>query len=194
MTVDTYEYVGYYTVVLTQHYTDAQETIRKILGDCWSLYIANAIVLAPSEDYQIVYIFTYFPYTPEHCEHVEPVINDYFVNGSCTRNATIFPDKLQNLHKCPLKMSLYDFPPFMMLKPLPNESYYIDGIEGTIIRVLSQRLNFTPIVLLSTTNLLRNITKSNTELQSKYPRSLDLVKTPFLLKIFSIFFLQLNRT
>lgn len=90
-----------------------------ILRDCWSLYIANEIILATSSDYEQVFSYTYFPYTPNHCGVVEPIVLDHFENGAFVRGrTTFFPDKFRNFHKCPLIMSTYNFTPFMIMTPL----------------------------------------------------------------------------
>lgn len=177
MTVNTYDYSGYYTIVLTEYNDDHFETVTKILEDCWSLYIANANVLAPTEDCETIHLYTFFPYTPEHCESVEPLVHDRFENGTFAYNASIFPEKMDNLFQCPLMISTYNFPPLVILEPRSNESFYIDGIEGTALRVISQRLNFTPVILLSRTNILNKISNATniTEIQRPLPRSLELV-------------------
>lgn len=178
MTSENFDFAGFYTIVLTEHNENRQEIIRKIFQDCWSLYITNANLLIPTEDYETILLFTYFPFTSEQCEGVEPVIYDFFENNTFLANAPIFPDKFRNFHKCPLKISTYNFAPFMILEPQPNGSYFIDGIEGTMFRFMSQRLNFTPVIVPSTTNILRKITNSsNTEIpNSTLRRSLDVVK------------------
>lgn len=161
MTTTAYDYTGFYTIVLTEHSDDCEETIDKIFKDCWSLYIANVNVLTPTEDNETVLLYTFFPFTPDHCEHIEPIVSDYFENGTFVLNAPIFPDKLLNFFKCPLRVSSYTFAPFIMLKNKSNGSFYTDGIEGTLFRVMSQRLNFTPITILSGYNVLKQITNSS---------------------------------
>lgn len=176
MTSHAYDYLGFYTIVITEFIENHEETIQQILKDCWSLYIINANVLAPSEDYGTIFLFTYFPYTPEHCEYVKPIVYDYFENGSFVRGVHLFPRKLRNFHRCPLKVSLYEFEPFVILKEQPNGVYHIDGLEGTIATVVSERLNFTPNVIIASTNILRNISNPATEVViPKLPRSLDMV-------------------
>ncbi|XP_055325489.1 uncharacterized protein LOC129579433 [Sitodiplosis mosellana] len=179
MTTDTINDFRYYTIVLTKYIVNYSEIVRRMLNDFWSLNIANVVVLTPGKDYKKVFLYTFFPYTPEHCEIVKPIVLDHFENGSFVneRSVPIFPEKFNNFHKCPLSVSTYNFTPFVFLMPQPNGSYYLDGIEGTIIRVLSQQLNFTVNVLLSRTNILKNITNSSTVENKKYklPRSLELI-------------------
>lgn len=180
MTIDTHDYTGFYTIVLTEHSDDCEETITKIFADCWSLYIANVNILTPSEDYETILLYTYFPFAPDHCEAIVPVVVDYFENFTFVLNAPVFPDKFQNFYKCPLRISTYTLPPFMMLTTLSNGTIRPDGIEGILFRVISQRLNFTPIIIQSAYNVLKNITNPKNKLDAqsvkpKLPRSLTLV-------------------
>lgn len=177
MTTDTYDYTGFYTIVLTEHSDDCEETITKIFADCWSLYIANVIILTPTEDHETILLYTYFPFTPDHCEVIAPVVIDYFDNFTFALNAPVFPDKFRNFHKCPIRTSTYNLPPFMMLTRLSNGTIRPDGIEGILLRVISQRLNFTPIIIEAATNVLRNITKNlnNHNEKPKLTRSLTMV-------------------
>lgn len=178
MTRDNFDFSGFFTIVFTEHNESCEEIIRKIFKDCWSLYIANANILIPTEDYETVLMYTYIPFKPNRCEHVDPVIQDYFENDTFALNTPIFPNKFTNFFKCPLFASLYNFAPFVMLHPQPDGLHYIDGIEGSLLQFMSQRLNFTTIVVPSTTNVLKNITNSsNTEIpNSTLRRSLDVVK------------------
>lgn len=92
-------------------------------------------------------IYTYFPYTPYHCEKVEPVILNYFINNTFVYDIDHFPDKLKNMHQCPLTLVTHNVTPFMILYRKENgEGYRTDGIDGITFRVLSQQLNFTPII------------------------------------------------
>lgn len=55
---------------------------------------------------------------------------------------------MKNMYKCPLRVATSDEKPYMFLIPQKNGTIYTDGIDGIIFRVLSQRLNFTPILLI----------------------------------------------
>lgn len=161
---------------MAEHSDNCDETINKILEDCWSLYIANSIILTPTEDYETILMYTFFPYTREHCERSNAIVYDYFENGKFVRNASIFPEKFGNLFRCPLKIATYSYPPYIMLPERSNDTY-IDGIEGVVLRVISQRLNFTTIIIPSSLNILNKIanTANTTEIKRSHKRSLDLV-------------------
>lgn len=168
VTIDVYDYTGFYTIVLTEYIENSQEIIRQILKDCWSKYITNVVVLVATKNYERVLLYTYFPYTAEHCEHIKPIVHDYFENGKFAFNATIFPKKFQNFFKCPLYVSAIDFPPFMILNSHANGSIFTDGIEGIMLSDMSRYMNFTPFIIKSALN-------TQSIHNSSKPSSLDLV-------------------
>lgn len=174
MNTTTFDYTGFYTIVLTQHCN--QETVQKIFLDCWSLHISNAVVLIPTLDHKKIQLYTYFPYRPQYCEVIQPVIFDYFENGSFSRNAPIFPNKFRNFFKCPLMISTYTFNPFMSVESFSTGLFHLDGIEGRMLVALAQRLNFKPVIQISLPNI--NLDTSQTTLR----KSLDMVNLPFLQK------------
>lgn len=173
MTADTFDYSGFYTIILTEHTDDCQETITKILADCWTHYITNVNVLTPTEDYETILLYTYFPYTSEYCELVRPIVHDFFENDTFLSDAELFPDKFQNFYQCPLLMSTYNFPPFMILNKT-NGTYCTDGLEGKIFRTMAKRLNFTPITIKSSHNMFGNVTDRRND-SNKLRRSLEMV-------------------
>lgn len=54
---------------------------------------------------------------------------------------------MNHLFGCPLRLATFELMPYMMLELLNDGNYHMDGIDGIVIRVLSQRLNFTPVVM-----------------------------------------------
>lgn len=173
-----YLYDGFYTIVLTEHCDDHIETSRNIFKDCWSLYISNVNVIIPMQHNDTVLMVTYFPYAPGHCEHIDPVVYDVFENDAFVNNAPVFPNKFRNFHQCPLRISTYQVPPFMILTPQSNHT---DGIDGIILETFSKELNFTPIIILSNTNMLRTMKDNSSVTRTVQPpklrRSLEMVKS-----------------
>lgn len=106
------------------------------------------IVLATIEIKTRTAVYTYFPYTIYHCEAVAPIISNYFIHGSFMYEEDFFPPKLNNLYKCPLHVATIKEIPYMFLIPQANGTIYTDGIDGILFRVLSQRLNFTPVLII----------------------------------------------
>ncbi|KAG4066557.1 hypothetical protein HA402_007193 [Bradysia odoriphaga] len=144
-----FDYTGFYTIVLTKLWRNQYIIISKILNDCWSVYITNVMIVVSMEselDSRSA-IYTYFPYTLHHCEKTAPVVLNYFINNSFLYDTDHFPDKLKNMYKCPLTLVTHNVTPFMILYRNHNDrSYRTEGIDGITFRVLSQQLNFTPII------------------------------------------------
>lgn len=183
MTNINYDYTGFYTIVLTEYGDDWQETVTRILKDCWSISIANVNILIQTENNETISLYTFFPYTLNYCEHIEPIVHDYFINGTFVNNSPIFPDKFRNFFKCPIHLSTYQLPPFMMLsEQQPNGTYLTGGIEGIMFNTMATHLNFTPIVVRSGYNVLRNVTSVDSGIKSNLRPSLDLVNE-FLIKV-----------
>lgn len=178
MSETSFDYTGFYTILVTGVYDKDHYIVESILKDCWSLYISNVHILTRTAYESAAMLYTFYPYTQDHCEQVKPILQNYFIDDSFVlSNQTLFPEKFRNFHKCPLTLSTYHLVPFMILTPQPNGSYHTDGIDGITFRVISQQLNFTPIVRLSSTNLVRRITAKthNAIVKPELPRSLELV-------------------
>lgn len=108
-------------------------------------------------------LYTYYPFGATYCEEANPVIQDEFVNNSFTMSAMndLFPEKYQNFYDCPIHIATYTFAPYMILQRMPNGSYRTDGIDGIIFRVIAQRLNFRPIIILGGFNVMNKLTSKN---------------------------------
>ena len=139
-TQDFYDYQGYYLVVLTNYDSIA---IKKIFEILWSYYIVNVNIITKENEYtDEALMFTYFPYTRYYCEKVEPILfNNYIIDIGFIKNIEHFPNKLANLHKCPLKVATVDIPPFVITKN--TEQFQFLGLEGFLMIVLEKRMNFT---------------------------------------------------
>uniref|UniRef100_A0A3F2ZEL9 Uncharacterized protein n=1 Tax=Phlebotomus papatasi TaxID=29031 RepID=A0A3F2ZEL9_PHLPP len=144
---DAFDFTGYYTIILTSVVENYREEVYKILKDCYRSYIINANVITfdPS-NIEKAFVFTYFPYTTKHCNHVKPVVNGVFENETLAMYSKLFSNKVSNFHRCNITVGTIEYPPFMILKYQGNGSYYYDGFEGIITRVLGQRLNFSLIL------------------------------------------------
>lgn len=146
MSMTSYIYTGYFTIILTTVSDYQYSVVEKILQDCWQMHMVNVNVLTAMWANSTV-LYTYYPYTEHNCGRVEPNILNYFINGSFIYNLDLFPEKLNNFYKCPVSMVTYPFEPYTILA---NDNKTLSGIEGTIFNVLSARLNFTPVIKIPT--------------------------------------------
>lgn len=138
MTQLTFDYQGFYLIVFNGY--DNPEDILKIFQSLWSLQIINANLLLMEEKGSTMY--TYFPYTSGSCGVVMPVKINQFRNGKWLVEAKYFPQKIYNLFKCPMSVATFSNPPFAIIHEVKG-NFELDGIDGILLRVLSQRLNFT---------------------------------------------------
>lgn len=141
---DYFDYRGFYLIALVIYDRDQYSQMKRILEKMWAIYITRVnVILRQYKNENEAVMFTYYPFSPFYCEQVHPVVHNYFIDTNFTMNNEHFPRKTKNLHKCPIKVAAFNVPPYMILTKLQNGSYHTDGIEGILLRVLSQRMNFT---------------------------------------------------
>lgn len=138
-----FEYQGFYLFVLTT-YSQEQYTIMKDMFEwLWAEYVINVniIWLAPEYEEEAI-MYTYFPYTSFYCGRAIPIQLNQFRFGEWLHSRSdFFPEKMKNLYGCPLTVATVDSPPFMILEER-NGEIIAEGMDGVLIRVLSQRMNF----------------------------------------------------
>lgn len=142
-----FDYQGFYLIVLTTHSDEQYQIMANIFEDLWTEYIINVniIWLAPENDNEAM-MYTYFPFTSFYCGKAVPIQLNQFRFGNWLHAGGFFPDKVSNLHGCALTVATVSSPPFMILDKKSDDVNYTDGIDGIVLRVLSQRMNFSVIV------------------------------------------------
>lgn len=164
--------MGFYTIVFvgTLTVTDQLKLADDIFAAFWGDSAINVLLLVSDE--QRTTLYTYFIYSNETCGNPQTVAYNYYwhatpeveeVEGSAQGtdelakdsdtltgfefNRPMFPKKCHHLYNCPVYVTTFNIAPFMILKTLENGTLYYDGIEGIVLRVLSQRLHFRPILV-----------------------------------------------
>lgn len=128
--------------------------IKRILENSWlHINTANVIVLLPANEIA-TRVYTFFPFSPLHeCEHVVPsLVAVYTLQYGFSGSVQLFPDKYDNLQGCPLRIASYSTPPFVMFRPHSKDAKTgaysdVDGIDGLLMRALSQRMNYTQLIV-----------------------------------------------
>lgn len=144
MTPELYDYTGFYLIVLTKSQSDFLQNIQKIFRDLFSLYITNTIlIISSTENLKEISLYNFFPFQKYGCGRVKPILWNKFKDGKYSLNRSFFPNKLRNMYGCPIRVVTFETPPYMILEKRPNNSLEILGIEGILLRVLSNRMNFT---------------------------------------------------
>lgn len=147
----------------------------ELASDVFSAFWADSAtnVLLLTSDEQRTTLYTYFVFSNDTCGSPQTVAYNYYWHkqqqfseeeekngargndaegdkGSLTGfqfNRPLFPKKCHNLFNCSIKVATFQLPPFMILTQQNNGTQtYFDGIEGIVVRVLSQRLHFHPVL------------------------------------------------
>lgn len=111
----------------------------KILKYCLDNYWIHCNLMLQNSKGQVL-VYTYFPFREEGCYGTDPVLINEF-NGERFVNEIMFPNKMKNFYGCPLRLSVWNVPPFLTI-PM-NASEKLDGLEMVILKTLSNDMNFT---------------------------------------------------
>ncbi|CRK87277.1 CLUMA_CG001079, isoform A [Clunio marinus] len=106
------------------------------------------LTVAPNDEDAILH--TYYPFSANKCSDSTPVIANYYTaKYENWTEADFFQFKVQKMFGCPLRVATFHFNPFMILKEDEDGKISVDGIEGSLLNVLSERMNFTIEIITS---------------------------------------------
>ncbi|XP_053699471.1 uncharacterized protein LOC128746449 [Sabethes cyaneus] len=136
---------GYYLVVIVGAVGDGYvgDVIQRMLEDLWVLDIYNVnVLLSKGED--AVQVHTYFPYSPNQCGKVKPVVW-YNITSMAGYDLDLYPNRLTTFHGCPLIGGTFEAKPYTIIPKQANDSstLVVGGFEGDLVNLLMERLNFT---------------------------------------------------
>lgn len=152
-----YNYEGYYLIVLKNYNLS---DFRTIFENLFRLHIINAnIIVTSKENTEEVLFYTFFPFKEHGCSQINPILWNTFRNGNFTSNKLFYPKKLKNMNKCPVTIATFEKAPFILLSKNQN-NYSLTGIEGKLINFLSERMNFTQMIIIPN-NAFRGIIYEN---------------------------------
>lgn len=114
---------------------------KKIFQTLSEVFVPNAILLKADDGCPRLY--SYRMIQPEKCSNEEPFeINlDDCNNSSCLKS--LYQEQLGNFHQCPLIVSTFEQPPFMLLNNLTEDP---GGSDGEVLTLLTQILNATLVI------------------------------------------------
>lgn len=126
--------------------------VDKIFGTLWNIQIYNILVVF--EDENSVRVLTFWPFNTGNCNDMTPVLVNEFRDGKFVNNQTsLFRRKMRNLHNCPIRVSVItDTEPYIFLEKFPNGSVSFKGGDVSLVKALSEALNF-KIVFNNTSDL-----------------------------------------
>lgn len=136
MTPDQYDYHGFYSIILSQQSIDDLYAMFDLL---WTSLIYNVNILVQMND--SVNVFTFYPFARgSQCHDTEPVKINQFTNDTW-KEKSFFPAKMQNFHRCKLKIVAYEYGPAAQRTLHPNGTITYNGSDIEILRGISDAIN-----------------------------------------------------
>ena len=133
---ERFDYGGFYLIVLTNGMI---QEIQQIFTSLWSIFIYNVNILVEDNDGNILMI-TFMPFKENECGQTTPtIINSYQTQFSAWKSQIFFPRKINNLFKCPIKIAIFETPPFVTKS---SETGRISGSDIELVNGLAEALNF----------------------------------------------------
>lgn len=138
MSPNIFKFNGLYLVVLTSGEIPKLDDIFKLF---WWLQIFNVNIIFEDINKTIL-VKTFNPFQAGRCNVTSSVIINQFKDGKFLTNV-MFPDKMKNLHNCPIRVAVFNnSEPSVFVKRFANGSMSLSGSDISLVKVLSQSLNF----------------------------------------------------
>lgn len=139
MELPTFRFDGFYIVLMVLPSKSIQTEIQIILEAFWKIFIVNVNVIAYKWNQRNeAVLYSYFPYSKNFCGKVNCEVVNEFQNNKFKRGEDFFPQKVKNFYKCPLKVALFEYPPYILM----GNRTSIAGTDGLILQELSNQMNF----------------------------------------------------
>lgn len=160
MNSDGFELQGFFVFAISLYSDNLYEIMSRMFESLWTLQVVNVNILwMPSDNQWESLMYTYFPYTNFYCSETYPVQLNQFRDGKWLTDSEYFPEKMGNLYGCPLRVATFANAPFSIIRQ--NEGKFeMDGIDGILLRVLSQRMNFKVNLHVDNVNLWGDVDKT----------------------------------
>ncbi|KAM7347261.1 uncharacterized protein ACRADG_006883 [Cochliomyia hominivorax] len=137
-----FDNLEYYFIFLQTTDQFIPTELNLIMRYCLDNYWLHCNVMIQNAKGEVL-IYTYFPFKEGNCFQTEPQLINQF-KGDRFVNEVMFPDKLQNLNKCRLKLTTWEVPPFVINGSNPHyPTRKYSGFEITIMVAISREMNFT---------------------------------------------------
>ncbi|KAH8419718.1 hypothetical protein KR009_001532, partial [Drosophila setifemur] len=142
----------YYFIFLQARDRLIPQEMQLILEHCLAHYWLHCNVMIQTAQVEVL-VYSYYPYSPGKCQQAEPRLVNRYDGRDWLDNTTMFPDKLSQMHGCPLTVLTWHQPPFVELHWDEGEQRILaGGFEMQLVRHLAGLMNFS--VELSNLSLL----------------------------------------
>lgn len=167
---EDFDLQGFYLIIISHNNGNLYAEMIQMFEALWLKKMVNVnIMWMPQENNENAMMYTYFPYSKFYCEKALPIKLNQFREGKWINKPDYFPRKMRDLHGCHVRVATFRNNPFMIINEL-NGIVEVDGIDGILLRVLSQKLNFNVDLYLSDAawgEILPNRTSTG-ELETKF--------------------------
>ncbi|XP_039430296.1 uncharacterized protein LOC120413502 isoform X1 [Culex pipiens pallens] len=168
---DRNEFGGRFLFVMTSADRVEKVTLHSMFSTLWSNNIVNVLVI--TKQYGEILMYSYFPYSADHCEYTEPVLVDRWDSG--WDNINLFPNKLENLYGCPMRIASFDYPPFTMIaRNSCSGELRLIGYEGFLIDTIARKFNFSVELVVPEGNPQWGVIENNTALSGAFKMIVNL--------------------
>lgn len=133
-----FKFNGYFVIILVDGEIPQIERIFELL---WNKQIFNVIVMH-EEGNERISVKTFLPFKLGKWSDTSPVLINEFKNGKFIEEENIFPDKMRNLQKCPIRVSASRNNPVVVIDTHPNGSHKLSGRDINLITTIAENLNF----------------------------------------------------
>lgn len=139
---EKFRFYGYYLFILIDGYFDEAPEIFKVM---FHKPILNAYILYHNHQEE-AFLATYFPFNnSSKCGDTSLQVINSFRNGNFT--SRLIPHaKVQNLNKCPVRMTTFESSIAVIKKTLDNGTYELYGYEIQLIELVAKLINFTLVI------------------------------------------------
>lgn len=116
--------------------------LEKIFKCLWKNQVYN--VATVTRDNQELKLHTFMPFSKFSCGSTKPTFVNSYRDGKFLYEARgLFPEKMKNLHGCPIRVSVSnESKPFVSVTYFPNGTQTLKGSEITNLEALADTLNF----------------------------------------------------
>ena len=133
---------GYYVIVYEDaSYNDMSEIFKRL----WDFYIHNVNILTRDKVNGSIFVSTFFPFRNLQCNKTTPIrVAEFKDRRFLYQPPSFFPDKFDNFHQCPLKISTFEsLSPAVLREEYENGSYSLYGRDVDVMKALATEFNFT---------------------------------------------------
>ncbi|XP_016948911.1 uncharacterized protein LOC108023783 [Drosophila biarmipes] len=132
----------YYFIFLQTRDHLIPRELQLILDHCLAHFWLHCNVMIQTAQVEVL-VYTYYPYTADSCQAAHPVQVNAFDGRHWRRNSKMFPDKLNQMHGCPLTVLTWHQPPFVELVGYASEiGQRAGGFEIQLVEHMARRMNF----------------------------------------------------